>query len=566
MVNLKAKPYYLSDEQVQWVEDTIASMTIEEKIGQLFVNMVTDRDPEELKRVVQTYHPGAIRYHNTSAEALYEQNKTLQDASRIPLLIASNCEAGGNGGVGGGTPMANGAAVAATGSEEAAYEMARVGAVEGCAIGCNWNFAPIVDLTYNWRNTIVQIRAFNDNPDDVIRFAKAFFKGTRTQNMATCMKHFPGDGTEENDQHLIMGINEMSCEEWDQTFGRVYKELIDEGVMTVMAGHIALPAYSKKLRPGIQDTEIRPATLAPELITDLLKGQLGFNGLVVTDASHMIGMFGATIPRSEQVPGAIAAGCDMFLFFNDRDEDFGYMMEGYKNGTITEERLNDALHRILGVKAALNLHILQKEGRLLPPKENLSVVGCEEHHQLSAKLADQYVTLVKDREGYLPMTTDRYKNLKLIFIGGEGRVVAGKLTKGNDAEIKADVIRQFEEAGFNVDSSDMDVKGKMEDFKKKYDAVILILNVEGFAQYNTMRVKWALPTQQPWYMSEVPTIVVSLTYPNMLIDVPMARCYVNSYMNHPEAIHAVIEKLMGKSEFKGKYNDNVFCERWETRF
>lgn len=106
----------------------------------------------------------------------------------------------------------------------------------------------------------------------------------------------------------------------------------------------------------------------------------------------------------------------------------------------------------------------------------------------------------------------------------------------------------------------------MEDFKKKYDAVVLILNVEGFAQYNTMRVKWALPTQQPWYMSEVPTIVVSLTYPNMLIDVPMARCYVNGFMNHPEAVHAVIEKLMGKSEFKGKYNDNVFCDRWETRF
>ena len=110
--------------------------------------------------------------------------------------------------------------------------------------------------------------------------------------------------------------------------------------MTVMAGHIALPAYSRKLRPGIKDVDIRPATLAPELITDLLKGQLGFNGLVVTDASHMIGMFGATVPRSEQVPGAIAAGCDMFLFFNDREEDFGYMMEGYKNGTITEERLN----------------------------------------------------------------------------------------------------------------------------------------------------------------------------------------------------------------------------------
>jgi len=566
MVDLRKKPYYLSDEQIQWVEETIASMTLEEKIGQLFVNMVHDRSPEALKEVVETYHPGAIRYQNAPADVLYEQNRILQETSRIPLLIASNCEHGGNGGVGGGTPMANGAAIAATGSEEVAYEAAKVSAAEGCAVGCNWNFAPIVDLTYNWRNTIVQLRAFNDNPDDVIRFAKAFFKGTQTQNMATCMKHFPGDGTEENDQHLIMGVNEMSCTEWDATFGKVYQELIDEGVMTVMAGHIALPAYSRKLRPGIKDEEIRPATLAPELITDLLKGQLGFNGLVVTDASHMIGMFGATIPRKEQVPGAIAAGCDMFLFFNDREEDFGYMMEGYKNGTITEERLNDALHRILGVKAALNLHILQKEGRLMPPKENLSVVSCPEHRQASARLADQYVTLVKDRNNYLPMTPEKYKRLKLVFIGGEGRVVAGQLLKGNDDVVKADIIRQLEEAGFEVDAEEVAAKGKMEEFKKRYDAVLLILSVEGFAQYNTMRVKWNLPIKQPWYMSEVPTIVVSVTYPNMLIDVPMARCYVNAYMNHPEAIHAVIEKLMGKSEFKGKYNDNVFCDRWETRF
>ena len=566
MVDLRKKPYYLSEEQIQWVEDTINSMTIEEKIGQLFVNMVTDRSPEALKEVVDTYHPGAIRYQNAPADVLYDQNKTLQEASRIPLLIASNCEQGGNGGVGGGTPIACGAAIASTGDEENAYLMAKVGAAESWAVGCNWNFAPIVDLTYNWRNTIVQIRAFNNVPDDVIRYSKAFFKGTRTREMATCMKHFPGDGTEENDQHLIMGVNEMSCEEWDQTYGKVYKALIDEGVMTVMAGHIALPAYSRKLRPGIKDVDIRPATLAPELITDLLKGQLGFNGLVVTDASHMIGMFGATVPRSEQVPGAIAAGCDMFLFFNDREEDFGYMMEGYKNGTITEERLNDALHRILGLKAALNLHIHKKEGTLMPPKEGLSVVGCPEHHQIAAQIADQYVTLVKDRENYLPMTPEKYKRIKLVFIGGEGRVIAGQLLKGNDEVIKADVIRQLEEAGFEVDAEEPVLKGKMEEFKKRFDAVLLILSVEGFAQYNVMRVKWNLPIKQPWYMSEVPTIVASLTYPNMLIDVPMARCYANTYMNHPEAVHALIEKLMGRSEFKGAYNDNVFCGRWETRF
>lgn len=569
MVNLREKPYYLNDEQIKWVEDTIASMTIEEKIGQLFVNMVAneeERKPENIKKVLDTYHPGAIRYHNASKEELLDMTNCLQQTTKIPLLIASNCEAGGNGGTKGGTPIANGAALAAIDSEDAVLQMAEVAAKEAAAIGCNWNFAPIVDLPYNWRNTIIQLRAFNNNPDDVIRYSKAFFKGMRSQNLATCMKHFPGDGTEENDQHLLMGINEYDCDKWDATFGKVYKELIDDGVMTIMAGHIALPEYSRKLRPGIKDEDIRPATLAPELITDLLKGQLGFNGLVVTDASHMIGMFGATIPRSEQVPQAIAAGCDMYLFFNDREEDFGYMMEGYKNGTITEERLNDALHRILGVKAALNLHTQQAEGKLVKSKEGLEVVGCEEHRKISREFADKYVTLVKDRLGYLPMTPEKYKRIKLVYIGSEAMVIAGTKFKSNDENIIKDIVEQLEKEGFIVDAEVATKKGKMEDFKKNYDCVLLVLNVQGFAQFNTMRVKWDEPVKQPWYMSELPTFVVSLSFTNNLIDVPMARCYINAYMDHHESFEAVLEKMMGKSEFKGRYNDNVFCGRWETRF
>lgn len=569
MVNLREKPYYLNDEQIKWVEDTIASMTIEEKIGQLFVNMVAneeERKPENIKKVLDTYHPGAIRYHNASKEELLDMTNCLQQTTKIPLLIASNCEAGGNGGTKGGTPIANGAALAAIDSEDAVLQMAEVAAKEAAAIGCNWNFAPIVDLPYNWRNTIIQLRAFNNNPDDVIRYSKAFFKGMRSQNLATCMKHFPGDGTEENDQHLLMGINEYDCDKWDATFGKVYKELIDDGVMTIMAGHIALPEYSRKLRPGIKDEDIRPATLAPELITDLLKGQLGFNGLVVTDASHMIGMFGATIPRSEQVPQAIAAGCDMYLFFNDREEDFGYMMEGYKNGTITEERLNDALHRILGVKAALNLHTQQAEGKLVKSKEGLEVVGCEEHRKISREFADKYVTLVKDRLGYLPMTPEKYKRIKLVYIGSEAMVIAGTKFKSNDENIIKDIVEQLEKEGFIVDAEVATKKGKMEEFKKNYDCVLLVLNVQGFAQFNTMRVKWDEPVKQPWYMSELPTFVVSLSFTNNLIDVPMARCYINAYMDHHESFEAVLEKMMGKSEFKGRYNDNVFCGRWETRF
>ena len=568
MTDLRKKPYYLSEEQIQWVEGTISSMTTEEKIGQLFINMVAneeERKPENIKRILDTFHPGGIRYHNASKEEIWEMADCLQKNSKVPLLIASNCEAGGNGGVKGGTPLANGAALAAIDDTQAVFEMAKAAGREGKSVGCNWNFAPVVDLTKNWRNTIVQLRAFNDSPEDVIRYSKAFFKGMRENDLVTCMKHFPGDGTEENDQHLLMGVNELSCEEWEATFGKVYRALIDEGVMTIMAGHIALPAYSRKLRSGIRDEEILPATLAPELVTDLLKKEMGFNGLVLTDASHMIGMFGACMPRSEQVPRAIAAGCDMFLFFNDREEDFAYMLEGYKKGIITDERLEDALRRILGVKAAVNLHLKQKEKSLVPPREELSYVGCEEHRALSKKLAEGYVTLVKDTKSYLPMTTERYKRIKLFYIGSDDMVIAGMKFKSDDENVIRMVTETLKRKGFEVDAEVPPKKGRIDEFCSRYDAVLLVLNVQGFAQFNTMRVKWDEPVKQPWYISELPTFVVSLSYTNYLIDVPMARCYINAYMPHEEAFTAALEKMMGESSFTGRFNENVFCGRWEAR-
>lgn len=133
----------------------------------------------------------------------------------------------------------------------------------------------------------------------------------------------------------------------EDSFGKVYKNHIDNGVEMIMAGHIALPEYQKLLVPGLEDKDILPATLAPELINDLLKDKFEFNGLVITDASHMLGMTSAM--RRKIMFQRLAAGCDMFLFFNDIEEDFGYMLDGWKNGIITEERLNDAITGILGL-------------------------------------------------------------------------------------------------------------------------------------------------------------------------------------------------------------------------
>ena len=182
-----------------------------------------------------------------------------------------------------------------------------------------------------------------------------------------------------------------------------------------MAGHIALPEYQKALVPGLEDKDILPATLAPELINGLLKEKLGFNGLVLTDATHMLGMTSA-MRREDYVPQSIAAGCDMFLFFNNIEEDYGFMLNGYKNGVITEERLQDALERILGVKAAIGLHKAQKEGTLLRTQEDLKVVGCEDHIERAKQAADKGITLVKNTFDQLPIRPETHKRIRLYFL------------------------------------------------------------------------------------------------------------------------------------------------------
>lgn len=565
-VNLKAKPYYLSDEDIKWVEDTIAGMTTEEKIGQLFIGHFHDMNLEHASEILEKYHVGGARYKdaNTTKKEVYDFLKHLQTESKLPLLIAANCDNGGDGCCGDGTYVATAAAVEASGSEKVAYNVGYVSGREEEAIGVNWNFDPCSDILFNWRNTIVNTRAYGTDADSVIKYTTQYIKGLRQSNVASCIKHFPGDGTEERDQHLLLGVNELSVQEWDESFGKVYKTLIEDGVMSIMAGHIALPEYQKKLVPGLKDEDILPATLAPELITGLLREQLGFNGLVLTDASHMIGM-AAAMKRRDYVPAAIAAGCDMFLFFNDAEEDFGFMMDGYKNGVITEERLHDALRRILGLKAAVNLHSLKKEGKLTPPEEGLDIVGCQEHLDIAKEAADLGISLIKDTWDQLPIRPSTHKRLKVHILYGE----QGGIYEAGKASTQI-IVEELERAGFEVTLHDGNTreKGKTAEYSTNWDAAIVFSDIRGYAAENNYRIRWACPmsTDIPWYVYEVPTVFVSLNFTTHLTDVPMVKTYINAYKNTREVIRQTIEKIMGESEFKGThFNDNVWCNKWETR-
>ena len=328
--------------------------------------------------------------------------------------------------------------------------------------------------------------------------ALPIFKGIHQSNIACCCKHFPGDGVEERDQHLVLGVNDLSVEDWDASFRKVYQSMIDEGLESIMVGHIALPAMTRKLRPGIKEEDIMPATLAPELLTDLLRGEMGFNGLVITDASHMAGI-ACMEKRSVAVPKAIASGCDMFLFSNDMEEDFNYMMDGVKNGVITEERLSDALHRILGLKARLKLY--KPENRVADPAVKDEVVGCAEHLRLAEEAARRCITLVKDTRHNLPIDPAKQSRAKLVYIQS---TPTSKAYKGDP--VKDLVVEELENAGFAVDVApnfhDLEVEkgpspanmmtmmdcGKMEEFRARYDVVFLVINVKGYAQENNVQI------------------------------------------------------------------------------
>lgn len=579
MVDLRGKPFYLSDEDVRWVEETLGHMSLEEKIGQLFIMLDRKKDREEARRLIRDYHIGGCRYQNEPAEKIYEQNRFYQENSRIPLLIACNCDNGGSGACTDGTHIATAAACGASGDEKTAWETGYVSGREGTAVGCNWDFGPVCDLLFNWRNTIVNTRAYGKDPDHVIGQCRAYIDGVKQSGMAVCCKHFPGDGVEELDQHLVMGVNTFDCETWDKTFGAVYKALIDDGIPSIMAGHIALPEYQRALRPGIRDEEIMPATLAPELLGGLLRGKLGFNGLILTDASHMAGMTSA-MPRSRQVPGAIAAGCDMFLFFNDIEEDFGYMLRGYEEGILTRERLDEAVTRILALKASLGLHKKQKEGKLIPPREGLSVIGCKEHLDMAAGAAKRSITLVKDTQNNLPVSPKTHRRAYVYVISSPP-----VSRKGKPDPVKEVVRREMEDFGFEVTMHesyyDVSLKGevtleeelktviigKVEEFKKKYDVVFVFINMKGYAQENNVRLSWSIghSVEIPWYVKELPSLFISLNYTNHLLDVPMAKTFINAYAPTAEVIRAVLRKVSGQEPFTGHFDENVFCGRWDTR-
>lgn len=587
MVDLKARPYYLNDEDIKWVSDTIAAMSDEEKVGQLFFQLTSSHEEEHLKGLMEKYHLGGCRYNPAPGAAIAEQNRKLQKYAKVPVFIACNTEAGGDGACADGTLIASGVKIGATNNDKYAYELGRMSNEEAAAIGCNMAFAPVCDIAYNWQNTEVIGRAFGNDPERVARMSVEYLKGAHTiPGFACAAKHFPGNGQDFRDAHISNNVNYFDVEEWDATYGHVYRELIENDLDAIMGGHILMPKYAKALNPSLTDDEMMPATLSPEIMTTLLRDKLGFNGMVVTDASHMVAMTNR-MKRSEMLPLSINAGCDMFLFFNDPDEDFATMLSAYRDGVISEERMTEALTRILGLKARLGLHKKAKEDLVPTPEEVAAGLRKPEYMEMQKAISKDAITLVKYKdEDILPITPEKYKRIMIVHVKGAGGAM-DELMKamgyggGNPAE---ELKKKLCDKGFDafIYESPIDVmkkqiaagqkpdiniyfagKNAIADFVKDMDLVITVCNVSsGRPSFGMSKGGGEIP----WYVFEVPVVVVGCGQPTMLADVPMARTYINTYDSKDSTLDALVDKLLtGKDAFTAIDPIDSFCGLFDTR-
>ena len=566
MVDLSAKPYYLNKDQIKYVENTVKNMSTGEKVGQLFFVIGQDENKVDIKEFIKKYQPGGMMYRPDAAEKIKREIATAQNTSKIPMFFAANLESGGNGIVSEGTWFGNPLQMAATDDPRSAYELGNVSGEEAAQVGNNMSFAPIVDIDNNFRNPIMNTRTFGSDKNRVIRMADAQVKGLEDNKIIPVIKHFPGDGVDDRDQHLVSSVNSLSADDWMNSYGEIYHHLIDAGIPSVMIAHIMQPAWERKLEPGIEDKDLRPASSSKLLINGLLRNVLKFNGLAITDATPMIG-YNAAMARKDLLPATINAGIDMILFNKNIDEDYRFIHEAIDNGTLSMERVDEAITRILGTKLAQGIMNTKGKLTLLPPKEiNLH---SDEHKKLAEAVAKKSVTLVKDRDQLLPLTPKKYPRVRLVVLGDSddgGFKEGGHVTQAFKDALEKEGFKVTLFDRKNLDFHEMFEEG-VEDMEKKFDLAFYVANVETASNQTTTRLDWIhlMAADSPWYMKSIPTVFVSTANPYHLYDIPNVSTFINAYTGNQASIDAIMRKVTGKEKFEGKSPVDPFCGDFTTR-
>jgi len=401
-------PIHLDRNGEKWAEKTLRKLSPEEKVGQLFMiwvraEFLNVESPEylQLRTEMQKYHIGSFAmtvryeppflYRNEPYEAAVLLNR-LQKDSHLPLLIAADFERGVSMRLRGATEFPHAMAFGAAGSAEYAEAFGRITAQEARAVGVHWNFFPDADVNSNPANPIINTRSFGEDPQQVGDLVTAYIRGARASGMMTTVKHFPGHGDTATDSHL--GVAQVTGDK--QRLQSVelppFRQAIAAGVDAVMVAHVTVPALDAE--PD------HVATTSPAIVTGLLKDQLGFNGIVVTDALDMgalTRLYAGRIGRA--AVDAFKAGNDLLIIPADLDASYQAMLAAVRSGEITPARLDASVLKLLKAKASLNL----QNTRLVDVKALEDRIGKPENLALGQQVSDAAVTLVRDNGKVMPL-------------------------------------------------------------------------------------------------------------------------------------------------------------------
>jgi len=537
-LNLHAAPFHLTPSAIAWVERTHANLDTAGKLAQIQLTLVpNDASDEKLISLAQSGVGGLYRFANGRPEFLRHSAELLREHAQIPLLLAADLEFEEITAIGGaenGTRFPNELAVAATGETQSADRMATVAARQGGAYGFNWSFTPVADIACNFRNSLVTTRSFGADSDRVEEFTEAYVRRMESLGMATSTKHFPGDGVDERDQHTVPSKNALDIDEWRTTFGRVYQRAIAAGTRTIMIGHISLPDYVLA-QGGDASRAYLPATFSSDLLENLLRDELGFNGLIVSDASEM-GGFEALGRRRDLVGACIEAGCDILLFNQPGDHEL--LLEAVASGQLSHRRLDAASMRVLALKASLGLH---EEPRASVP---MTAAEREIHDSWATEVARKAVTLVRDRYSELPLTPSSHPRL-LVSSPGERRNVFRSLP---DLRV-VDLLRA---QGFEVEEFD---ENTIVD-PRRHSALIYVLAHESKQGKIHTRMDWdrlqpGFPNYMKRHFHELPTVLLSFGDPFHAYDAPTCPIIINAYSPVVPMQQAAVDAIVGAQPFHG---------------
>ncbi|HEY8560036.1 MAG TPA: glycoside hydrolase family 3 N-terminal domain-containing protein [Pyrinomonadaceae bacterium] len=541
----------------------LKKMSVEEKVGQLiqiginarFINQDSDFFQDLKRQVTENKIGGVIFFGAPMYETVHLGNR-LQENAEIPLLFALDAETGIGMRF---TDAANfpwNMAVAATGNPEYAYKMGVVTGREAKAMGLMQVYAPVLDVNNNADNPVINVRSFSEDPETVARFGAAFIDGVQSQGVIATAKHFPGHGDTDVDSHRGLPIINVSRERLDALELVPFKRAIETGVASIMVAHIGLPQIDPtEIKPipnalrvdtdeeVITENATIPATLSPKIQTDLMRKELGFKGLIVTDAMSMSGL---TLYVTQEEAGVLAllAGADLIEKPADTDAMIRGLREAVKSGRITEARLHESVRKILAWKHELGLF----KQKITPIDQMDKIISNKETHQLAEEIANKAVTVVRNNENLIPLAKDKRVFLLGISNGFDGEMTSVALTRflrENGVKFSSTVLQE---------NSSPEQIAKAREAANKADVVIAAMygRVRSGAKNSVGLPDAGVDILRELLEKDRKVIGLSFGNPYILQSFPALKTYVVAYGDMTNLQRASARTVFGMLEPNGK--------------